>query len=89
MDFGFWYDVAEYANENWKGKFTPREIAENAYEYLCEWEATVSEGEIVWNINELLHLLDEDYRNGNDKALELSNTICEALTEHGIKWLCY
>lgn len=89
MDFGFWWDIATYGNENWKGGFTPREVAENAYEYLCEWEATVSECEITWNINELLHLLDEDYRNGSDKALELSNTICEALIELGIKWLIY
>lgn len=36
MEYGDFYDIAEYGNANWKGNFTPKEIACNAYDYLVE-----------------------------------------------------
>lgn len=36
LDFRDFYCIADYANMNWKGGFAPIEIAENAYNYLCE-----------------------------------------------------
>lgn len=27
MEYGNFYDIAEYGNANWKGNFTPKEIA--------------------------------------------------------------
>lgn len=36
LDYSFFYDLAKYCNDNWKGCFTEKEIAENAYEYLLE-----------------------------------------------------
>lgn len=86
MDFGFWYDVATYGNANWKGNFTPKEIAESTYEYLCEWEATLSECEVTPNIDNLMHQLHEDYCNGSTEALELLESIIKELECHGIKW---
>ena len=68
MTYEFWYDVAEYANEAWRGFFTPREIAINAYEYMCEWEANM-EGN---NIKELIAQLEED---GSEKAKEFLDEI--------------
>lgn len=38
LDYGFWYDVAKYGNENWKGCFSEKEISENAYTYKCEYD---------------------------------------------------
>ena len=32
------YNLVEYCNENWKSKLSSREIAENAYELLSEFE---------------------------------------------------
>ena len=75
MDFGFWYDVAEYANENWKGGFSPKEVAENAYEYLCEWEFTMKVGVVTPTIETLMEQLHEDLINGNEKAEEFHDEI--------------
>lgn len=38
MDFEDFYDIAAYGNENWKGTFTPKEIAINAYNYYSDFE---------------------------------------------------
>lgn len=56
------YDIAEYGNANWKGCFTPREIACNAYDYLVDFEQSKAKGgyHISSTIQELLRLLDED-----------------------------
>lgn len=58
MNYGFWYDVAEYMNEAGRGKFTPREIAGNAYEYLCEWELTCRNCEPSFNMQALMEELE-------------------------------
>lgn len=70
MDFGFWWDIATYGNENWKGGFSSKEVAENAYEYLCEWEATERVGVPTSTIETLMEQLHEDLVNGNEKAEE-------------------
>lgn len=72
MTYGDFYDIAEYGNKNWKGNFTPKEIAENAYEYLCEFYASLEHTRVTSAIQELLQLLDED---GSNEALEYANAI--------------
>lgn len=84
--YTFWYDVAEYGNANWKGSFTSKEIAENAYEYLCEWETTLKECKVSSGIDTLMHQLHEDYCNGNIEALQLLDTIVDELQYHSIEW---
>lgn len=62
LDYGFFYDIAEYGNANWKGNFSPKEIACYAYDYLVEFEESKAKGgyHISSTIQELLRLLDED-----------------------------
>lgn len=67
-DFGFYYDLAEYCNKAWRGKYSPREVATNAFliwqgvdEKLCTGCDTVEIGEI-------LDALKEDIDNGSDEA---------------------
>lgn len=86
MGYGFWYDVAEYGNEAWKGNFTAREIAENAYDYKREWDATLSEHKVSKGLDDLLHILHEDYCNGSTKAIEMLDHIVDKLLEFHIKW---
>lgn len=86
MDFGFWYDVAVYCNANWKGGFTPKEIAENAFEYWCEWKTTLDSDKVTANIDDLMHQLHEDYCNGNKEPLEFLETIVRELECQGIEW---
>ena len=67
------YDIAEYGNSNWKGCFTPREIACNAYNYLVDFEYSKAKGgHISSTIQELLRLLDED---GSVECCFWANTI--------------
>lgn len=66
MEFKDFYDIAEYGNTAWKGSFTPREIAENAYDYLCEFEASKKSGSPTVIIKELANLLFHD---GTEEAL--------------------
>lgn len=71
MDYGFWWEVAHYGNEAWRGKFSEKEVAENAYEYYCEWAASVLTHKVRANIKALLDLLRED---GNTEFLEVIET---------------
>lgn len=72
MTYSDFYDIAEYGNENWKGNFTPKEIAENAYEYLCEFKESMEHTRVTSVIQELLLLLDID---DNDESLYYANML--------------
>lgn len=67
LDYGDFYDIANYGNENWKGGYTLKEIACNAYEYFADFEYSKAKGSyhISSTIQELLRLLDED---GSEEA---------------------
>ena len=60
MTYDDFYTIAEYGNENWKGSFTPREIACNAYDYLCEYRYSVAKGKPTHTMIELCKLIYED-----------------------------
>ena len=60
MRYADFYDISEYGNENWKGSFTPREIACNAYDYLCEYQASKIKGKPTRTMIELCKLICED-----------------------------
>lgn len=80
MEYSDFYDIAEYGNEHWKGNFTPKEIACNAYDYMCdlEWSknAYVTDVEIAENIRELAKLLAID---GSDEAIQWLGQIADEL----------
>lgn len=64
MDYLDFYDLAVYANENWKGSFSDREIAENAYIYKIEYDALGTDSDII---RSLLEQLNDD---NTDDAIE-------------------
>lgn len=66
LDFRDFYCIADYANMNWKGGFAQIEIAENAYNYLCEFQSSKKKGKANDTINYLLTNLDADIENGED-----------------------
>ena len=72
LDFGFWYDVATYANIAWKGSFTKKEVAQNAYDYTRWWDWSVQSLELTYNISKLVELLTED---GSEEASEFVEEI--------------
>lgn len=57
MDYEDFYDLAEYCNENWRGKFSYRETAINAYVYKTEYDAQGTKSE---TIKSLIEQLGED-----------------------------
>lgn len=47
LDYADFYRIADYANMRWKGGFAPIEIAENAYNYLCEFQSSKEKTEKI------------------------------------------
>lgn len=72
MDYSDFYDIAFYGNTAWKGCFSPKEIACNAYDYACEYRYSRRDKKITHTIKELLKLLKED---GSKQCLEWANRI--------------
>ena len=60
LEYADFYDIAEYGNENWKGSFTPREIACNAYDYKVEYDYSIKQGKPTHTMIELCKLICED-----------------------------
>ena len=86
MTHGDFYDIAEYGNKNWKGDFTAREIACNAYDYFVSF--TISKINITSKLGKptpviisLLENLDEDILcdKDNEEAKKYANLIRESL----------
>ena len=66
MEFSDFYDIAEYASENWKGNFTPKEIACYAYDYYADFLWSKANNEISDVIDGLIKNLEEDLANMPD-----------------------
>ncbi|HAU87295.1 MAG TPA: hypothetical protein DCW90_17960 [Lachnospiraceae bacterium] len=66
LEYRDFYDMADYANVVWKGGYTPSEIAENAYNYLRDFERSKANGKLADSIKTLLTNLDADIENGEE-----------------------
>ena len=77
MTYDDFYVIAEYGNENWKGSFTPREIANNAYEYKVEYDYSINQGKPTRTMTELCKLIceDMDYVNYAEIQKESENAL--------------
>ena len=60
MGYDDFYIIAEYGSENWKGNFSPREIACNAYDYKVEYDYSIKQGKPTRTMIELCKLICED-----------------------------
>lgn len=61
------YDIAKYGNDNWKGNFTEKEVANNAYDYIMEYSYSLKFHKMTNTIKTLTELLTEDMKvSGND-----------------------
>lgn len=74
-DYNTFYDLAEYGNKMWRGSFTPKEVANNAYEYFCEYSTSIYKGEATHTMSELYNLLVEDGSEDVEEWLELLERI--------------
>lgn len=66
MDYREFYLISDYANVHWKGGYSAIEIAENAYNYLRDFEWSKENGKVANSIKVLLANLDEDIANGEE-----------------------
>ena len=60
ITYNNFYTIAEYGNENWKGNFSPLEIATNAYDYKVEYDYSIEQNKPTRTMIELCRLLVED-----------------------------
>ena len=74
MEFNDFYTITEYGSKNWKGCFTPREIACNAYDYKVEYDYSIEQGKPTHTMIELRKLICED-RNYAEIQEESENEI--------------
>lgn len=65
MQYSDFYNIAAYGNKAWKGCFSAREIAENAYIYTSDFEWSKRNKKVAHSIQELAKLLVED---GSDEC---------------------
>lgn len=60
MNYSDFWDISSYMNFINRYIFTQKEVAENAYDYLCEFERSKANEEPTHAIKELAKLLAED-----------------------------
>ena len=65
MEYADFYDIALYGNENWKGSYSPKEVACNAYDYYSNFKKSKTIGLATGLTRQLLKLLEND---GSDDA---------------------
>ena len=85
MEYGDFYDIAAYGNEMWKGSFTPKEIAENAYTYYADFQWSKANG-LSTTIKELAKLLILD---GTEECLMWLNRMADELGLVDMDWADY
>lgn len=86
MYFEDFYEIASYGNEAWKGCFTPKEVACNAYNYLCEFKSSKANGEPTHTTKALMKLLAED---GSEEAREWLYQMTTELNLTNVDWKDY
>jgi hypothetical protein len=60
MEYIDFYDIAAHGNIVWKGNFTPREVACNAYDYKVEYDYSKVNGKPTHTMIELCKLICTD-----------------------------
>ena len=71
-----WYDVAEWMNKTVRGKFVEREVAQGAYEMMCEYQRSKS---LKRPTRPIMELLAELVKHDSLKTYEWFNLINEGI----------
>ena len=84
MEYGDFYDIAVYANDNWKGNFSQKEIATNAYNYLVDFEYSDINATVEPAIQDLIELLLDDWYNDSEGKTEVEDWLWNICIELGL-----
>lgn len=80
LEYGDFYDISVYANENWKGSYTPKEVAQNAYDYYSDFQSAKRKGCLVKD-NTIFQILMRLVEDGSEEALDWSNKILNEIND--------
>ena len=64
LTYSDFYDMSVYANDNWRGKFTPKEIACNAEDLFMEYKESLLLKELTHPVKSFVTKLNEDVKEG-------------------------
>lgn len=82
VNFELFYDLTVYANDNWGGGFTEKEIAMNAFDYYNEYLLSVERSNPTMDISILLHNIYEDMNSYLDcETWDMLSSINEAILD--------
>lgn len=83
MEYSDFYDIAVYGNENWKGSFTQKEVACNAYDYYSEYLWSIENKQLAHTIEVLCKNLLDDIESDpdNEQAAWWVNEIIATVTK--------
>jgi len=66
LEYSEFYDIAEYGNVAWKGSFTQKEVACNAYIYYADYLWSKKEGKMAHSMEVLCRNLADDLETDSD-----------------------
>ena len=67
-------------NENWKGSYTPKEVAENAYDYYSDFQSAKRKGCLTKD-NTIFQMLIRLVEDGSEEALDWANKILNEIND--------
>lgn len=80
LEYVDFYDFAAYGNENWKGSYTPKEVAENAYDYYSDFQSAKRKGCLTKD-NTIFQMLIRLVEDGSEEALDWANKILNEIND--------
>lgn len=80
LEYVDFYDIAEYGNKNWKGSYTPKEVAENAYDYYSDFQSAKCKGSLSKD-NTVFQILMRLVDDGSEEALDWANKILNEIND--------
>ncbi|MFR3158457.1 MAG: hypothetical protein ACLTOK_09285 [Anaerobutyricum soehngenii] len=80
LEYVDFYDIAAYGNENWKGSYTPKEVAENAYDYYSDFQSAKRKGCLTKD-NTIFQMLIRLVEDGSEEALDWANKILNEIND--------
>lgn len=86
MEYINFYEISEYGSDAWKGNFSNKEMACNAYEYMTEFLASKESGEPTETIKELYKLLIDD---GSEECIDWAYQIANELNLIDMDYMDY
>lgn len=80
LEYGDFYDISVYANENWMGGNPEKLIAENAYDYYSDFQSAKRKGYITKD-NTIFQMLMRLVEDGSEEALDWANKILNEIND--------